>query len=710
MSTYAVIYLKGEPFCAVHQNGYLGSQGELLNNLVKRRSFYSWKDILRVSRQNILVYINLKYVRKDYDFCYKLLKKDYPDLYWPYPPDDEFLEKGSDNTETPVTNEWGWGANEDYTYNIVENNVFVRLSTPYFPWVYVDEDLIYRKKEDLLFDILREIYGVVELSDIKFRGYLPADFDLRDKVIKEGPQTKGINLLREAKKTLDIIPEIRESWYYYIGALWAWKRSKEDILNAFDKMFEIAPKYKSGWSLYIRYLKTLGETKLTLNAYKKLLKLKPRSWWDWRNYIRLLIDSGYKEEATRNFKKFVDNYVDLELNRKDPFKVFEIFENNDLSEDLKDLLDYLNYAKVEFYKEKTEKNPLEMNYWMGYAKSLLATGRREKAILALKKAIELFINSSKKYRSIFMRKKLIDTLVKNNLEDLLEYYYQAEIRDFKKKLELSPNDPTIWFKLGKNQLDLNNSNDPFLAFEECIKHCISYTNKNKIKIKVRNSVYKKYQNYLDTIKIPAKFDKEGLKPSKDRLVKEIKKVNTSKYSHKVEMNVNPKNSGLPQREAKIILELEKLTKKKFKKLTYIKANSTMGITMRSQKITGISLFNCGLRNLPKSLGDLRSIRVLNLRKNELENLPSSLKNLKPLEELNISENNFKKLPDWLENINTLKKLIIKKNPLDISLGSNSMNLFLSALGQGSSELNILGNSPTELLLKKLQKKNVEIII
>ena len=241
MSYYAVICLNGEELCVIHYNGYLGKQGVILYNLVYEKSKYTWKDVLSESKYNTIVYINLKYVRMAYDFCYNIVKYRFPNLYWPFPPTPEFLKEGTgEDSDMPETTEWDWGANNDYYYNLVGNRLFVKLPHAWFPWVLVDESLLYNNDESLLNDILCEIYGVLDITEID-RDQLKIEPKLRKKVMEEGPQTSGIRLLRACKKAVELIPDDFYSWWTYGEVLNAWGK-KDEALDAGKKAIELAPK------------------------------------------------------------------------------------------------------------------------------------------------------------------------------------------------------------------------------------------------------------------------------------------------------------------------------------------------------------------------------------------------------------------------------------------------------------------------------------
>ncbi|MEE9377282.1 MAG: hypothetical protein V3V33_04515 [Candidatus Lokiarchaeia archaeon] len=105
-----------------------------------------------------------------------------------------------------------------------------------------------------------------------------------------------------------------------------------------------------------------------------------------------------------------------------------------------------------------------------------------------------------------------------------------------------------------------------------------------------------------------------------------------------------------------------------------------------EDITGLSIFNCGLKDfpqeilrlkflkhlslrrnnighLPKDIGFLSNLEYLDLRLNDLETLPNAIGLLPKLKNLNISSNNLKTIPDSIGELVMLKNLILNNNKL-----------------------------------------------
>ncbi|MFX1599840.1 MAG: hypothetical protein ACFFB6_04520 [Promethearchaeota archaeon] len=66
-------------------------------------------------------------------------------------------------------------------------------------------------------------------------------------------------------------------------------------------------------------------------------------------------------------------------------------------------------------------------------------------------------------------------------------------------------------------------------------------------------------------------------------------------------------------------------------------------------------------DIPESIGSLKFLKKLTLRRNKLKKLPISFQELKVVEELDLSYNKFEEFPQVLLSLNTLKQLNITHN-------------------------------------------------
>jgi len=77
----------------------------------------------------------------------------------------------------------------------------------------------------------------------------------------------------------------------------------------------------------------------------------------------------------------------------------------------------------------------------------------------------------------------------------------------------------------------------------------------------------------------------------------------------------------------------------------------------------LSLVGNNMTSLPKSIKNLKALRTLILRSNSMEDLPVSITYLSSLEKLDLEGNKLSNLPDSIGNLTSLKELQIKSNNL-----------------------------------------------
>ncbi len=101
----------------------------------------------------------------------------------------------------------------------------------------------------------------------------------------------------------------------------------------------------------------------------------------------------------------------------------------------------------------------------------------------------------------------------------------------------------------------------------------------------------------------------------------------------------------------------------------------------------------GLKELPSWIGKLKSLTRFHLSHNKLELLPDSLGDLKNLEILHLNNNNLKKLPESIGNLSSLKELRLEYNLLTTLPNSIGNLCRIETLYLNN---NILANLPTSI--------------
>lgn len=89
-----------------------------------------------------------------------------------------------------------------------------------------------------------------------------------------------------------------------------------------------------------------------------------------------------------------------------------------------------------------------------------------------------------------------------------------------------------------------------------------------------------------------------------------------------------------------------------------------GVKIDDDNVIGLNLHHCGLKILPKSIGNLKSLQILYLQGNDLVKIPESIGNLTQLSELNLSYNEIKTLPKSIGNLISIQTFKLKGNQLE----------------------------------------------
>ena len=159
-----------------------------------------------------------------------------------------------------------------------------------------------------------------------------------------------------------------------------------------------------------------------------------------------------------------------------------------------------------------------------------------------------------------------------------------------------------------------------------------------------------------------------------------------------------KGAKIPEFEASVLLELERLTNKHFKlvesickwrgyKGEFYSKETEIGdicFTVKENRMSGITLDDCNLKNLPGSIGRLQFLEALDVQYNNLTSLPDWITNLTSLRTLILSFNEITEIPESISNLKNLENLFIKHNQLT-SLPESICNL------KSLERLNLIGN-------------------
>ncbi len=97
---------------------------------------------------------------------------------------------------------------------------------------------------------------------------------------------------------------------------------------------------------------------------------------------------------------------------------------------------------------------------------------------------------------------------------------------------------------------------------------------------------------------------------------------------------------------------------------YVAGGSYYGLPKNKKDLFSfkeLDIFMLGVKELPKEIGNLRNLTLLNLSCNELTELPKEIGNLTNLTELDLSGNQLTELPKEIRNLTNLTELTLELN-------------------------------------------------
>ncbi len=123
-----------------------------------------------------------------------------------------------------------------------------------------------------------------------------------------------------------------------------------------------------------------------------------------------------------------------------------------------------------------------------------------------------------------------------------------------------------------------------------------------------------------------------------------------------------------------------------------RSGTPVGFFVENGHITKLNLYGLNLTELSDIIGNLKELRILDLRCNQLKNLPESFQSLANLRDLHLSGNIFVSLPNLLGNLKNLRLLNLDSIGL-LSLPETIGNLeYLEKISLRHNNISILPES------------------
>lgn len=113
--------------------------------------------------------------------------------------------------------------------------------------------------------------------------------------------------------------------------------------------------------------------------------------------------------------------------------------------------------------------------------------------------------------------------------------------------------------------------------------------------------------------------------------------------------------NIDSKQTEILQKLEKLMGKKIPLLKEIQYES-FGFQTDGENVIGLGLAKLNLSTFPEPLTELKTLKVLTLKRNLIKKIPESIGNLINLERIWLSENQLNTLPNSIGNLESLQEL------------------------------------------------------
>jgi len=148
------------------------------------------------------------------------------------------------------------------------------------------------------------------------------------------------------------------------------------------------------------------------------------------------------------------------------------------------------------------------------------------------------------------------------------------------------------------------------------------------------------------------------------LVKLFSSMDTSKQESIYEKKLELIRSILPPLEYTFLQELQLLIDEKIQIFIDPRISNSPSIVIKQKKISQIRMERQNIEVIPKSIRNLKSLKILNLNYNRLKALPEEIGEITFLEDLLLMDNSITGLPETMGKLVHLRYLDLTRNKLD----------------------------------------------
>lgn len=180
------------------------------------------------------------------------------------------------------------------------------------------------------------------------------------------------------------------------------------------------------------------------------------------------------------------------------------------------------------------------------------------------------------------------------------------------------------------------------------------------------------QHYSHTFNTLSRLEELGISKAKKvfkqlygprSLVTLFSDMASNKQEIPYEKKLNLLRCILVPTEFTFLQELQSLIDEDIKIYIDPRITSFPSIVIEQRRISQIRMVGINIEELPKSIGNLDSLKILNLNYNQLPNLPKEIGRITTLEELLLRKNTITELPKTIGKLMRLQKLDLTRNKL-----------------------------------------------
>ena len=263
---------------------------------------------------------------------------------------------------------------------------------------------------------------------------------------------------------------------------------------------------------------------------------------------------------------------------------------------------------------------------------------------------------------------------------------ELDYMTFKSEIYLSWNE--IFSQISPSMLDENTESNLKLRINEYIKEKAYKQKAQKFQypqsFRITNESFEQIIVQLYTLRLIEKSKKKHTASDTSKYWSLSEFGENTLMRLRAIKNVEFYEGDLVDMESRVIIELQRIINDSIVEMPeldyidngYVGKENIKELTLNSKDLSYIPesikdlefleilQINSNLESIPKSIGNLSNLRILDLEDNELKSIPENIGELKNLKVLNLGMNEINKIPDSIGELVNLERLDIMFNPIE----------------------------------------------